>query len=129
MLLRDQCHSLICEYAQQLIIISSEVCPYKLGSNTGPVNPFLEAIQYKALAKASKSKAKNTGYLPSKTLIVTVGWLSEAVEKICDFLVGTTVFLGISLVMTPPTVSMPRVRGQTSSSTRSPMSKHKAVKT
>lgn len=25
--------------------------------------------------------------------MVTVGWLSEAVEKIWDFLVGTTVFL------------------------------------
>ncbi len=46
--------------------------------------------------------------------MVTVGWLSEAVEKIWDFLVGTTVFLEISLVITPPTVSMPRVKGQTS---------------
>lgn len=52
--------------------------------------------------------------------MVTVGWLSEAVEKIWDFLVGTTVFLGISLVITPPTVSMPRVKGHTSRSTRSP---------
>lgn len=46
--------------------------------------------------------------------------MSEAVEKIWDFLVGTTVFLGISLVMTPPTVSIPRVRGHTSRRTRSP---------
>lgn len=52
--------------------------------------------------------------------MVTVGWLSEAVEKIWDFLVGTTVFLGISLVMTPPTVSIPRVRGHTSRRTMSP---------
>lgn len=52
--------------------------------------------------------------------MVTVGWLSEAVEKIWDFFVGTTVFLGISLVITPPTVSIPRVSGHTSRRTRSP---------
>lgn len=52
--------------------------------------------------------------------MVTVGWLSEAVEKIWDFFVGTTVFLPISLVITPPTVSIPRVRGHTSRSTTSP---------
>ena len=49
--------------------------------------------------------------------MVTVGWLSEAVEKIWLFLVGITEFRGISLVMTPPTVSIPRVRGHTSSRT------------
>ena len=52
----------------------------------------------------------------------TVGWLSAAVEKICDFLVGMTVLRLMSLVMTPPTVSMPSVSGFTSSSTRSPVS-------
>lgn len=57
--------------------------------------------------------------------MVTVGWLSEAVEKIWDFLVGTTVFLGISLVMTPPTVSIPKVRGHTSRRTTSPELKKK----
>jgi len=31
-----------------------------------------------------------------------------------DFLVGITVFLGINFVITPPTVSIPRVRGATS---------------
>jgi hypothetical protein len=36
------------------------------------------------------------------------------VVNTCDFLVGMTVFLGINLVMTPPTVSIPRVRGATS---------------
>lgn len=56
------------------------------------------------------------------TWIVTVGWLSAAVENICDFLVGMTVFLPISLVITPPTVSIPSVSGLTSSSTRSPVS-------
>lgn len=34
--------------------------------------------------------------------------------KTCDFLVGITVFLGINLVITPPTVSIPRVNGATS---------------
>ena len=37
--------------------------------------------------------------------------MSAAVEKIWDFLVGMTVFLWISLVMTPPTFSIPMVRG------------------
>ena len=50
----------------------------------------------------------------------TVGWLSAAVEKICDFFVGMTVLRLISFVMTPPTVSMPSVSGFTSRSTRSP---------
>merc|ERR550519_728115 len=62
------------------------------------------------------------GLSPSYTWIVTVFWLSAAVEKIWDFLVGMTVFLGTSLVMTPPTVSIPRVRGFTSSRTMSPVS-------
>ena len=52
--------------------------------------------------------------------MVTVFWLSAAVEKIWDFLVGMTVFLEISLVITPPTVSIPIVRGLTSRSTISP---------
>ena len=34
------------------------------------------------------------------------GWLSAAVEKIWLFLVGMVVFLSISLVATPPMVSM-----------------------
>lgn len=54
------------------------------------------------------------------TLIVTVFWLSDAVEKIWAFLVGITEFLVINLVITPPTVSIPKVRGLTSSNTSSP---------
>jgi hypothetical protein len=34
--------------------------------------------------------------------------------KTCDFLAGITVPLGIILVITPPTVSIPRVNGVTS---------------
>ena len=37
----------------------------------------------------------------------TVGWLSAAVEKIWDFLVGMTVLRAMSLVKTPPVVSIP----------------------
>ena len=49
---------------------------------------------------------------PCSTWIVTAFWLSAAVEKICDFLVGIVVFRSMSLVNTPPRVSMPeRQRG------------------
>jgi hypothetical protein len=41
-------------------------------------------------------------------------WLSAAVEKTWDFLVGMVVLRWISLVMTPPRVSIPRERGVTS---------------
>jgi hypothetical protein len=34
-------------------------------------------------------------------------WLSAAVEKICDALVGMVVFFSINLVITPPIVSIP----------------------
>ena len=47
--------------------------------------------------------------------------MSAAVEKICDFLVGTTVFLEMRVVITPPTVSIPMVKGLTSNNTRSPV--------
>jgi len=46
--------------------------------------------------------------------MVTADWLSSAVENVCDFLEGIVVFLSISLVNTPPSVSIPRERGVTS---------------
>ena len=46
----------------------------------------------------------------------TVVCWSWYVVKTWDFLVGTTVLRGMSLVITPPTVSMPTDRAQTSSS-------------
>ena len=46
----------------------------------------------------------------------TLVWLSAAVEKIWLFFTGMVVFRSISLVNTPPMVSMPRDRGVTSSS-------------
>ena len=54
------------------------------------------------------------GRSPWKTRIVTADWLSSAVEKVCERLVGMVVLRSISGVKTPPRVSMPRVRGVTS---------------
>mmetsp|Transcript_16022 Transcript_16022/g.38271 ORF Transcript_16022/g.38271 Transcript_16022/m.38271 type:complete len:305 (+) Transcript_16022:379-1293(+) len=53
---------------------------------------------------------------PCSTLMPTWVWLSAAVEKVCDFFVGMVVLREMSLVMTPPSVSMPRESGVTSSS-------------
>ena len=50
------------------------------------------------------------------TRIVTAFWLSSAVEKVCDFLVGIVVFRSIRRVKTPPSVSIPSDSGVTSSS-------------
>ncbi len=51
---------------------------------------------------------------PWSTLIETAGWLSSAVENTWLFFVGIVVFFSISLVDTPPKVSIPRDRGVTS---------------
>ncbi len=51
---------------------------------------------------------------PCKTWIETAFWPSAAVEKIWLFRVGMVVFRGISLVITPPRVSIPRESGETS---------------
>ena len=53
---------------------------------------------------------------PWKTRIVTAIWLSLAVLKTWLFFVGIVVFLSMSLVKTPPRVSMPRLSGVTSKS-------------
>jgi len=47
------------------------------------------------------------------------GWLSAAVENTWLFLVGIVVFFSISLVMTPPSVSIPRERGLRQAGARS----------
>ena len=62
------------------------------------------------LLSAAKSRS------PWRTWISTWDWLSDAVEKTCDFDVGIVVFRSMSLVMTPPSVSMPSDSGVTSSS-------------
>jgi hypothetical protein len=41
------------------------------------------------------------------------------VVKVYDFLVGIVVFLGIKTVITPPAVSIPKLKGATSRSKRS----------
>ena len=53
---------------------------------------------------------------PWKTWISTDGWLSSAVVKTSERLVGIVVLRSISLVKMPPLVSMPRLSGVTSSS-------------
>ena len=56
---------------------------------------------------------------PWRTLISTLVCPSAAVEKTSDFEVGSVVFLGIILVITPPSVSKPSDRGVTSRRTMS----------
>ena len=56
---------------------------------------------------------------PWKTRIVTAFWLSSAVEKVWDFLVGIVVLRSMSRVNTPPSVSMPSDSGVTSRSSTS----------
>ncbi len=52
---------------------------------------------------------------PWNTWICTDGWLSSAVVKVSERLVGMVVLRSMSLVMTPPLVSMPSDSGVTSS--------------
>ena len=59
------------------------------------------------------------GLSPWNTWISTTVWLSAAVVNMLLFLVGMVVFLSISLVATPPRVSIPRLRGVTSRRSRS----------
>src|SRR4030095_2103578 len=56
---------------------------------------------------------------PWSTRISTCGWLSAAVENTWLRLVGIVVLRSISLVMTPPSVSMPSESGVTSRSSTS----------
>jgi hypothetical protein len=52
---------------------------------------------------------------PWRTWISTDGWLSSAVVNVSDFFFGIVVLRSISVVETPPFVSMPSERGVTSS--------------
>src|ERR1700687_3425495 len=56
---------------------------------------------------------------PCSTWMVTAVWLSSAVENTFAALVGMVVFFSISLVITPPSVSIPSDSGVTSSSSTS----------
>ena len=53
---------------------------------------------------------------PCSTCTSTEGWLSSAVVNVSDFFVGIVVLRSISLVKTPPLVSMPSDSGVTSRS-------------
>ena len=57
------------------------------------------------------------GRSPWTTLIVTAVWLSAAVVNVLSLEVGIVVFLSIIGSLTPPNVSIPRVKGVTSSKT------------
>ena len=59
------------------------------------------------------------GRSPCNTWISTAGWLSAAVENVCDLEVGIVVLRSINFVNTPPIVSMPSDNGVTSSNTTS----------
>ncbi len=59
--------------------------------------------------------SRANGRSPWQTLISTEGWLSAAVEKVSDLRVGMVVLASMSLVITPPKVSIPSDRGVTSS--------------
>ena len=59
------------------------------------------------------------GRSPWTTWIVTAVWLSAAVVKTLLFEVGMVVFLSINGSLTPPKVSIPNVKGVTSSKTMS----------
>ncbi len=59
------------------------------------------------------------GRSPCSTCTSTLVWLSAAVENVSLLRVGIVVFRGISVVITPPSVSMPRESGVTSSRSRS----------
>ena len=52
---------------------------------------------------------------PCSTLMVTAFWLSLAVEKTSLLLAGMVVLRGMSVVITPPRVSTPRLSGVASS--------------
>ena len=60
--------------------------------------------------------------MQKRPAMFTTAWLSDVVVKLSVFFVGITVLRSMSLVSTPPSVSIPRVRGVTSSSSKSAVS-------
>jgi hypothetical protein len=63
--------------------------------------------------------SENIGRSPWQMRMSTAGWLSEAVEKTCDFLAGMVVLRSIIGVAREPSVSIESVSGVTSSSSTS----------
>ena len=84
----------------------TSICGMPRGAGGRPVSSNVPSfLLYAAISRS-----------PWYTWISTDGWLSSAVVKISERLVGIVVFRSISLVMIPPLVSMPRLNGVTSSS-------------
>ena len=86
----------------------TSICGTPLGAGAMPVSWNTPSV----LLSAAISRS------PCRTWTSTEVWLSAAVEKTWLFLVGMVVLRSISLVNTPPIVSMPRDSGVTSSSSR-----------
>uniref|UniRef100_A0A0E0L2V4 Uncharacterized protein n=1 Tax=Oryza punctata TaxID=4537 RepID=A0A0E0L2V4_ORYPU len=82
----------------------TSICGAPLGAGAMPVRSNLPSSRLSLVMLRS----------PSNTWMVTVVCLSLYVVNTCVFFVGTTVLRGISLVITPPAVSRPRVSGATS---------------
>ena len=84
----------------------TSICGTPLGAFGIPTNSKLPSNLLSAAISLS----------PCITLIETAGWLSSAVENTWLFFVGIVVFLSISFVETPPSVSIPNESGVTSKS-------------
>ena len=85
---------------------ATSICGTPRGAGGRPVSSNMPSfLLYAAISRS-----------PWKTWICTDGWLSSAVVKISERLVGIVVLRSMSLVMIPPLVSMPRDSGVTSSS-------------
>src|SRR5580704_5646200 len=84
----------------------TSICGMPRGAGASPASSNMPSfLLYAAISRS-----------PWNTWICTDGWLSSAVVKISDRLVGIVVFRSISLVKMPPLVSMPSDSGVTSSS-------------
>ena len=87
----------------------TSICGTPLGAGAIPTSSKLPNILLSVAISLS----------PWSTLIDTAGWLSSAVENTWLFLVGIVVFFSISLVDTPPKVSIPKESGVTSNNSTS----------
>ena len=85
---------------------ATSICGTPRGAGGRPVSSNMPSfLLYGAISRS-----------PWNTWICTDGWLSSAVVKTSERLVGIVVLRSMSLVMIPPLVSMPRDSGVTSSS-------------
>ena len=87
----------------------TSICGIPLGAGGIPTRLNIPSVVLSAAIERS----------PCKTCMVTDVWKSAAVENIWDLFVGMVVFLSMSFVETPPSVSTPRDNGVTSSKSKS----------